>query len=117
MFPHLVQRSSFRILIAITLSFSLLLLPVFFGPGSEAAPGQGVRAGKPRREKPEGELPDLEEVQRESLLEREAPGTVPFLSSTGTGLARYRAVTINTRTSRSLNRSTITQRQDLCPQR
>ena len=76
MFPHLVQRSSFRILVALTLSVSLLLMPAVFWSGSEAAPGQELRVGKPRREKPEGELPDLEDAQRESLYEREAPAPI-----------------------------------------
>ena len=77
MFPRPAQRSSFRILVAITLSISLLLTPVVFWSASEAAPRQESRAGSPRREKPEGELPDLEEVQRESLHEREAPAPIP----------------------------------------
>ncbi len=77
MFPHSAQRSSFRILVAITLLLSLLLTPVIFWPASEAAPGQDVRVGRPRREKPEGELPGLEEAQRESLQEREAPAPIP----------------------------------------
>jgi hypothetical protein len=76
MFPHPEQRSSFRILVAITLSVSLLL-PVVFWSASEAAPVQESRAGSPRQEKPEGELPDLEEVQRESLQGREAPAPIP----------------------------------------
>ena len=44
MFPHLGQRSSFRILIAITLSVSLLLTPAVFRSASEAAPDQEVRS-------------------------------------------------------------------------
>ena len=73
MFPHLAQRSSSRILVAITLTVSLLLMPVVFWPASEAAQGQGASMGKPQRDKPEGEFPDLEQVQAESALEREAP--------------------------------------------
>ncbi|HSK63045.1 MAG TPA: DUF4214 domain-containing protein, partial [Pyrinomonadaceae bacterium] len=73
----MAQRSSIRILVAITLSISWLLAPLVFWSASESAPGQDVRAGKPKREKPEGELPDLEEVQRESLYEREAPAPIP----------------------------------------
>jgi hypothetical protein len=52
MFPHFAKRSSFRILIALTLCFSLLSMLVIFSPASEAARGQEPR-GKPRREKPE----------------------------------------------------------------
>ena len=42
MFPHLAQRSLFRILVAITLTISLLLMPVVFRPASEAAQSQAL---------------------------------------------------------------------------
>jgi hypothetical protein len=77
MFPRLSQRSSFRILIALTLSISLLLMPLIFSAAGEAARGQEPRTGKPRQEKPEGELPDLEQVQGESRLEREVLPPIP----------------------------------------
>ena len=76
------HRSTLRAALAFIIAGSLLV-------GSTVAVGSGVvssvgvggptpeQRGKPRREKPEGELPDLEEVQQEAALEREAPAAVP----------------------------------------
>src|SRR4051812_4985870 len=78
MFPHVSGWSTLRTALAFTIATSLLLSSVASNLASSAQ-GQSPqrRAGKPRREKPEGELPDLEEVQRESQFEREAPGAIP----------------------------------------
>src|ERR1700742_2218992 len=74
MFPHLSNWSTLRTLLAITITVSLLWASVVVWSAPVGAQGQSQerRAGKPRREKPEGALPDLEEVKGETH-EREAP--------------------------------------------
>ena len=78
MFPHLSCWSTLRTVFAIIVAASLLASTLLWS-ASVGAQGQSVehRAGKPRRQKPEGTLPDLEEVQRESSHEREAPAAIP----------------------------------------
>ena len=68
-----------RTIRALTITVSLLLASTVAWSVSVGAQGQSPerRVGKPRRDKPEGELPDLEEVQRESSLEGEAPAAIP----------------------------------------
>ncbi len=69
----IAQNFTLRIILAFTICASLLLLP---GVSllSEASQGQGtVRNVRPGPKKPEGILPDLEEVKNESHVEREAP--------------------------------------------
>ena len=66
-----------RIILSFTLCASLLLLP---GVSllSEASQGRDpVRNGRPRPTKPEGILPDLEDVKNESNVKREAPPPIP----------------------------------------
>ena len=74
------QSFTFRVTIALTICVSLLLLPntsFLFSVGAESQ-GQGTqRRVRPGPRKPEGELPDFEEVQNESQLEREAPPPIP----------------------------------------
>ena len=80
MFPHVCHWSTLRTALAITISVSLVIASsVVWSVRGVGAQGQGEerRAGKPRRERPEGELPDLGEVQAESVLEREAPAAIP----------------------------------------
>ena len=77
MFPHLSCRSTLRAALALTIAGSLLVsATVVSAVVSSSLGAQGAsqeRRGKPRREQPEGVLPDLEEVQREAAWEREAP--------------------------------------------
>jgi YD repeat-containing protein len=80
MFPHVCHWSIWRTALAITISVSLVIASfVVWSVRGVGAQGQSEerRAGKPRRERPEGELPDLGEAQAESALEREAPAAIP----------------------------------------
>ena len=64
------QRSALRISIAFVICLALIPIPIVL----QVVHGQGQRRGQvghPRPDKPEGELPDLGEVQNESQLERE----------------------------------------------
>ena len=75
----ITQNFTLRLILAFTICVSLLLLP---GVSllSEAAQGQGQggsRDARPRHKKPEGTLPDLEEVKNESNVQREAPPPIP----------------------------------------
>src|ERR1044072_2321060 len=76
---QIAQNFTFRLILSFTVCASLLLLP---GVSllSEASHGQGqsdVRNARPRHKKPEGILPDLEDVKKESNVEREAPPPIP----------------------------------------
>ncbi|HKU76563.1 MAG TPA: DUF4214 domain-containing protein [Pyrinomonadaceae bacterium] len=75
----IARNFTLRLILAFTVCASLLLVP---GVSllSEASQGQGQSAGRdtrPRPRKPEGTLPDLEEVEKESNVEREAPPPIP----------------------------------------
>ncbi len=75
MFPRSSARNfKLRIFLSLTIGAALLPWPIFVGEAS--SPGH-ERAARPRPGKPQGTLPDLEEVQRESQLEREAPVPIP----------------------------------------
>lgn len=77
MYPRTAFRSIIRILIVLVICAALLPLPSFSWLVSEAAQGPGsVDKGEPRREKPDGELPDLNDVENESSVERESPGPI-----------------------------------------
>src|ERR1700752_3666261 len=77
MFPHLSHWSTLRTVLASLITACLLASTVVWS-ASVGAQGQSQeRRGKPRREKPEGTLPDLEDVRRESYEEREAPVAIP----------------------------------------
>ena len=68
----------FRISLSITICTFLLLIPI--GPlvVSDAAQGRSSdRVGRPKPGKPEGVWPDLDEIRRESQIEREAPPPIP----------------------------------------
>ena len=72
---QIAQNFTLRLILSFTICASLLLLP---GVSllSEASQGQGQSAAtdaRPRHKKPEGILPDLEDVKNESHVEREAP--------------------------------------------
>ena len=75
-------RSSLRI--ALVLFIGLALLQVPFISILVSAMGQGQSDGHSRRNgppprpgKPEGTFPNLEDVQNESLIEREPPAPIP----------------------------------------
>lgn len=75
---HVAQLSKLRITLALIVCVSLLLVPSIPTLVSGAAQGQGDgRAGRPRPGKPEGTLPNLDEVKNESQSEREAPPPIP----------------------------------------
>lgn len=73
------QHSALRIALALTISLALLLsvstpeLVAVFAQGQS----QSARVARPRPGKPEGDLPNLEEVKSESQREREAPPPIP----------------------------------------
>src|SRR6185503_4178453 len=76
---QIAQNFTFRLILSFTVCASLLLLP---GVSllSEASQGQstGVASNaRPGPKKPEGTLPDLEDVKNESHVEREAPLPIP----------------------------------------
>ena len=75
MYPRpFAQRSIFHIVLALTICAALLPTSGITLLVSSFAQGQAQgneRRGKPRPDKPEGELPDLDEIQNESQLERE----------------------------------------------
>jgi len=79
MFPPGSCWSTLRTVLVIMIAASLLLVSTVAWSVDVGARGQSQKRheGKPRREKPEGELPDLEEVERESQIEREAPAAIP----------------------------------------
>ena len=71
------SRFSLRVCFALLLLVALLLPSVSFVV-SEAAPEQSsARQPPPHPGKPEGTLPDLDELQQESQFEREAPPPIP----------------------------------------
>lgn len=80
MFPHKSYWSTLRTVLAIAITVSLVIASTVVWPvrgvGAQGR-SQEQRRGTPRREKPEGELIDLEEAQRESAQEREAPAAIP----------------------------------------
>ena len=75
----IAQNFTLRIILSSTICASLLLLP---GVSllSEASRGQGQSPShndRPLHKKPEGMLPDLEDMKKESNVEREAPPPIP----------------------------------------
>src|SRR6185436_15150367 len=74
---QIAQNFTLRLVLSFTICALLLLLP---GVSllSEASPGQETPGNaRPRQKKPEGILPDLEDVKKESHVEREAPPPIP----------------------------------------
>jgi YD repeat-containing protein len=75
------RRSVIRIFLALTLCVSVLLVQnASFVLNRAAAQGQNQssrREGRPTPGKPESNLPDLEEVQHESQLQREPASPIP----------------------------------------
>src|SRR5215212_3335645 len=80
MYSRVAQRSTLRIAIALTICTALLsissgsLLVTGAAPGQRETPGL---KGTVRHGKPEGTLPNLDEIRDESRLEREAPAPIP----------------------------------------
>jgi YD repeat-containing protein len=72
---QIARNFTVRITLSFTVCASLLLLPSV-SLLSEAS-SQAVRNVRPGRKRPEGTLPDLEEVKKESRLEREALPPIP----------------------------------------
>ena len=71
------RNFTLRLILSFTICASLLWVP---GVSllSEASQGQGPnRDARPRHKRPEGSLPDLEEVKKESNVQREAPPPIP----------------------------------------
>ena len=69
-----------RVAVALTICAALLPLPSLAALVSEAAQGHGEaeeRKGKPRPGKPEGTLPNLDDIRNESQIERDAPPPIP----------------------------------------
>ena len=74
---QIAQNFTLRLILSFTICASLLLLP---GVSllSEASQGQGAAGNaRPGPKKPEGVLPDLEDVKNDSKLVREAPAPIP----------------------------------------
>src|SRR6185436_15951777 len=74
---QIAQNFTLRLILSFTICASLLLLP---GVSllSEASQGQSTAGNaRPRPKKPEGILPDLEDVKNESHMQREAPLPIP----------------------------------------
>jgi len=76
---QIAQNFTLRLILSFTVCASLLLLPSV-SLLSEASQGQStgvVSNARPRHKKPEGILPDLEDVKNESYVERETPPPIP----------------------------------------
>lgn len=76
---QIAQHFTLRLTLSFAICASLLLLPgVSLLSEASQAQGQGAaRNARPRHKKPEGTLPDLEDVKNESNVEREAPPPIP----------------------------------------
>ena len=80
-FSAVAHRSALRFVLALTICVSLLVGPnasglVSSGTTQEQNPNS-ERQGKPRPGKPDGDLPDLEDAQRDSHVEREPAPPIP----------------------------------------
>jgi len=72
------RRSALRIGIALTICAALLPLSSVASLVSEAAQGQSQdRKGRPRPGRPEGDLPDLDEIRHQPQIDHEAPPPIP----------------------------------------
>ncbi|HEX6648430.1 MAG TPA: DUF4214 domain-containing protein, partial [Pyrinomonadaceae bacterium] len=76
MYHRVAHRLTLRTAIALTLCFALLPFPSVSLLISGAAQAQNHR-GRPRPGRPDGVLPNLDEIREESQIEREAPPPVP----------------------------------------
>lgn len=74
----LALRSSLRITLVLLIGVALLPVPRVSMFVSAMGQERGPRNGPPPRPgKPEGELPDLDDVKNESSIEREPPAPIP----------------------------------------
>jgi YD repeat-containing protein len=75
------HRSPLRIILALTICAALLLVPnavlVHNGAYAQGQNQSSKREGRPRPGKPEVNLPDLEDVQNESHVQREPAAPIP----------------------------------------
>jgi hypothetical protein len=71
------MRSPLSIALSLIIFVALIPVPRVSLLRSVIAQGQGKNGPPPRPGKPEGTLPDLDEIQRESHLEREPPAPIP----------------------------------------
>src|SRR5690349_20725745 len=75
---HVAQHSGSRIVIALMICAALIPPPSIASLVSEAAQDKTEHGkGKPRSGKPEGNWPDLEDLKKESKVERESPPPIP----------------------------------------
>jgi hypothetical protein len=77
---HSRSFSPLRVALSLIIFGALMPVPCVSLLRSVIAQGQGKGVGSgpaPKPGKPEGTLPDLEEIQRESRLEREPPAPIP----------------------------------------
>jgi len=72
-----MHSRSLSIALSLIIFVALVPVPWFSLLRDVTAQGQGRRGPGPRPGKPEGSLPDLGEVQRESRVEREPPPPIP----------------------------------------
>ena len=78
MYRHVAHRLALRTAIALTICIALLPVPgISFLTSGDAQGQREERKAKPKPGKPEGELPDLEDIKQESGVEREAPPPIP----------------------------------------
>src|SRR5215212_1873774 len=76
---RLSLHSSLRIAIALLIGVALLPVPWVSMLVSVMSQGHNQRSAPPRQGKPEGTFPNLEDVQNESLIEREPPAPIPSI--------------------------------------
>ena len=76
MFPRFTRHFSLRLAFVSLICLSLTFANVSWLKSSAQSPGDN-RSTRPGPKKPEGTLPDLEEVKNESNVEREAPPPIP----------------------------------------
>jgi YD repeat-containing protein len=78
--PSVTLRTPLTIALVFLISFALIPVPwlsLFTRVTAQSLGKSSERTARPSPGKPEGVLPDLEEVQRESRLERDSPAPVP----------------------------------------
>jgi hypothetical protein len=76
---HLAQNFTLRVTLSFTVCASLLLLPGVSLLSEASSQGQGTVRKRPGTKKPEGTLPDLEDVKNESNVERQALPPIPSI--------------------------------------
>ena len=77
---HIAHRFALRIGLALVICIALLAPPniaILVSGAAQRAAEAPASKGKPRPGKPEGVLPDLEAIKKESGVQREAPPPIP----------------------------------------